>query len=93
MRGPYLPRTLGKRLTDAGLEVTGVSSFPLINLTPSPGAYSAGMRDILLAYVRRHGDIAEADLTAWSEEQDRLSAEGRYFFSSARTIFTVRRPD
>lgn len=90
---PRLPRTLAKRLGDAGLEVTAVSTFPIINLARAPGAYSAEMIPFFLGYVRKSGALAAEEIAAWDAEQARLSAEGRYYFSSSRTIFMFRRPD
>ena len=86
-----LPRTLAPRLLDAGLEVESITLYAIVNPTPYEGAYSAGLTPFIRAYVAGQGTLPEDDLAAWAEEQAELAAEGRYFFSTARFNFAVRK--
>lgn len=87
-----VPRVLAPYLQAAGLVVTDVSCFEIVNLDQQPGAYSANMTQSVASYARAEGLISEDDLAAWAIEQDELVASGAYFYSVGRYIFEVRKP-
>jgi len=89
---PRLPRSMCSLLRNVGFALGAVTVFPILNLEWGDETYSKGLSKLVRAFVLRRGEIAEADLTAWSEELQRLSREGRYFFSSSRFIFEASRP-
>ena len=87
-----LPRTLGPRLLAAGLEIESITLYAIVNATPYEGSYSAGIIPFIQAYVADRGTIPGDELAAWVEEQRDLAEAGRYFFSTGRFNFAVRKP-
>lgn len=87
-----VPRILAPHLRSAGLTVSDVSCFEIVNLDRRPGAYSAGQPESTMSYVREKGSIPEQDLSAWAAEQIQLDADGAYFYSVGRYIFEASRP-
>lgn len=87
-----LPRTLGPRLREAGLTVTGVSAFPIVNADGREDCYSRKAIHFQADFLRLQDGVAEEEVGAWLAEQDRLAAEDRYFFASNRFIFEFARP-
>lgn len=86
-----VPRILAPNLRAAGLKVTGVSCFEIVNTDRRPGAYSAGQTASTVGRARAEGTIPEADLIAFAAEQDALDAKGAYFFSVGRYIFEAEK--
>lgn len=89
---PRLPRHLAPRLRQAGLDVSSISSFPLLNFEFREGAYSHGIAGFLKPFLVRKRFASEAEVSDWAAEQEKLSAEGRYFFASQRFIFEIAKP-
>lgn len=89
---PRLPRTLGARLRNAGLELRDVSYFPIINIDRYEGCYSAQIAPFITAYVGAQGSMSQEDLTAWATELDQLDRQGAHFFSTGRFSFQVYKP-
>ncbi|MEM7059960.1 MAG: methyltransferase domain-containing protein [Pseudomonadota bacterium] len=87
-----VPRILAPHLRGAGLTISQVSCFQIINLDRSPGNYSAGTVNFVSGYLREQGTIPEDVLTEWAAEQDTLDAKGSYFFSIGRYIFEASKP-
>ena len=87
-----LPRTLGRRLRDAGLDVDKIAYFPIINASCYEGSYSKGLMPFIKNYVMGQGSLTEVELDAWMAEQAVLDARGEYFFSTGRFMFMVSRP-
>lgn len=88
-----LPRTLAPQLRNAGLTVTQIDYFPIINETRYDRCYALMIVPFISAYIRSTGAIPEQDLQAWADEQDALDARGEHFFSTGRFVFEVRKPD
>ena len=84
-----LPRTLGKRLTDAGLRLDDVSYYAIINRKLEEGNYISGMIPFVHAYVSAQGTMPGDQLDAWQAEQVALDREGGFFFATGRFIFTI----
>jgi len=89
---PQLPRSMSERLRGAGFVLDEVSVFPILNLEWGDDTYSKGLSRLVHDFVSGRGDIPQADLTGWADELPRISDQGRYFFSSSRFIFSVRKP-
>lgn len=87
-----LPRTLGARLRAAGLVISELSYFPILNLDRYEGCYSGGIVPFIVAYVSGQGTLSDEELAQWASEQDDLDARGEYFFSTGRFCFSVRKP-
>ncbi len=86
-----LPQTLLPHLCEAGFTVTGVSIYPIINLTWDENCYSRQNVSFMAGYIKEKGSMGEAELQAWEEELRELGSQGRYFFVLNRTIFEVSR--
>jgi len=86
---PHLPRTLARRLRDAGFAVERCEVVPLVNLGWDPQTYSVGMLPVL----GRHAApaLGEAVTRAWAADLRELGARGEYFFSLNRYLFCARR--
>ena len=89
---PRLPRTFAHRLHTAGFELQDASVFPILNLEWADATYSKGIAGFIHDFVTKRGDVDADEAGAWAEELPRLSAQGRYFFSSSRFIFLASKP-
>lgn len=86
---PRLPRTLRRRLQQAGLEVESSAAIVLLNERFDRDTYSHGMIGVIAAYAGKR--IGAELATAWAEELAALGARDEYFFSLNRYVFRVRR--
>ena len=89
---PQLPRTLKRRMMQAGFDDVRVDVVPLLNVAYDPQTYSVGMMTMLGNFATgRHGLTAE-DIAAWKADARAIGDEDGYFFSLNRFVFTgVRR--
>ncbi|PYN96458.1 MAG: methyltransferase type 11 [Candidatus Rokuibacteriota bacterium] len=89
---PHLPRTLARRLKEAGFAVEDVGVFTLVNTEYGEHTVSLGLTALMAAFVPgRHG-ITEAEVAAWAADLRALGAAGDYFFSLNRYLFLARNP-
>ena len=87
---PYLPRTLGPRLTRAGFKVDRCAVIPLLNAQLDPNTFSYALVDMIATFVDgRHG-ITRSEADAWAAEL--RAGEDAYFFSLNRYLFLASRP-
>lgn len=84
---PHLPRRLIDLLEEAGLAVELCRVVPILNLRSNRNTYSEGMAELIADFVPGRQGLTEADAIAWSEDLDRLSRSGDYFFSLSRYLF------
>lgn len=89
---PHLPRSMPRRLADAGFRLDGASIFPILNLQYDDDSYSRGLAQSIRNFVGRRTDVSADDLNEWHREFDRLNEAGRYFFSTNRYIFRASKP-
>jgi arsenite methyltransferase len=89
---PRLPQTLVPRLRAAGFTIAELGTFPIVNTRLEPGTYSHGLVDLILEYLVAQETVPRQELDGWAAELRTLSAEGRYFFSTTRCFFGVRKP-
>jgi arsenite methyltransferase len=89
---PRLPRTFARRLGATGFTLQDAGVFPILNLEWTDTGYSKGIAGFIRDFVARRGDVGLDELEAWADELPRLSAQGRYFFSSSRFIFVAAKP-
>jgi arsenite methyltransferase len=87
---PHLPRTLTRLLRDAGLEVIDRQVVPLFNAGYDRDTYSAGMLELIAAFVPGHRGMSEAEATAWA--QDLIALGPDYLLSLNRYMFLARKP-
>jgi arsenite methyltransferase len=86
---PHLPRRLTELLTQAGFAVTYRSTIPLLNAGYDASSFSAGLIDVIAAFVPGHAGVTVADASAWAE--DLVGLGGGYFFSLNRYLFLASR--
>ena len=89
---PQLPRTLKRRMQQAGFEQVRVEVVPLLNLAYDPQTYSVGMMTLLGNFAIGRNGLTEQDIAAWRDDARAIGAEDGYFFSLNRYVFlaTVR---
>ena len=84
---PYLPRTLGRQLRDAGFTAAAPRVIPLLNAGYEQRTYSGGLIPIVAAFVTGRAGLTEVDVAAWVEDLQSLGED--YFFSLNRYVFTA----
>ena len=89
---PQLPRTLVRRMWQAGFTEVKVDVVPLLNLVWDPQTYSVGMMTLLGNFATGRNGLTAGDIAAWKADAKAISDEGGYFFSLNRYVFTGRRP-
>jgi arsenite methyltransferase len=82
---PYLPRRLPGLLEDAGFTLAAASVFTMLDVGWDPGAFSAGLVDMMATYVPGHGGVSEAETAAWADDLRSMGRDG--FFSLGRYLF------
>lgn len=90
---PRLPRSLKSHLVKAGLQFQGASVFPILNLTWDDDSYSKGLSALIRDFVSSRGDVDTESISSWYHEMSDLNDAGKYFFSTARFIFSGRKPN
>jgi SAM-dependent methyltransferase len=95
---PYLPRTLTGALHGAGFTVAAPQVLPMLNAGESavaagdagPATYSAGLIDVVVAFVANRDGLTAADVAAWAADLRSLGPD--YFFSLNRYLFGAGKP-
>lgn len=89
---PQLPRTLKRRMTQAGFTDVHVEVVPLLNVRYDPDTYSVGMMKMLGNFAAGRNGLTDADIAAWQDDARAIGDEDGYFFSLNRFVFIgVRR--
>jgi arsenite methyltransferase len=89
---PHLPRSLSRRLRDAGFRIRQRQALALLNPEYDPDSYSVANVGIIGDFVSgRHG-LTPEDVQAWRRDLAQLGAEDRYFFSLNRYLFLADKP-
>jgi len=86
---PRLPRTMLRRLGDAGFALEEASVFPILNIAWHDDTYSKGIATLIAEFVTKRGDVDQDEVAAWLAEFPRLGEQGRYFFATSRVLFLV----
>lgn len=87
---PHLPRTLRGSLTAAGFDAAPPWVLPLLNVGYERATYSAGLLEIIVAYLTGRANVPDTELRAWAADLRGLGAE--YFFSLNRYVFGATKP-
>jgi arsenite methyltransferase len=88
---PYLPRTLARRLRDAGFQVDRRDVLVLLNPEYDPNTYSVANGEIMADFAVTQGRLTRDEVNAWTQDLYRLGEEGLYFFSLNRYLFLAHR--
>ena len=86
-----LPRSLPKRLREAGLELERVAVIPIINIEYDPNTYSHSMISLMAKFgAGRHG-LTEQVVQSWADDLKAYGERSEYFFSVNRYAFIARK--
>lgn len=88
---PQLPRTLKRRMEQAGFANVRVEVVPLLNLAYDPNTYSVGMMKLIGDFATGRNGLTAADIAAWRDDARAIGEEGDYFFSLNRYVFIGER--
>ncbi|HEV8650706.1 MAG TPA: methyltransferase domain-containing protein [Actinomycetes bacterium] len=88
---PHLPRTLARRLRDAGFQVDHPEVLVLLNPEYDPNTYSVANGEIMADFAVARGSLTRDEADAWTQDLHWLGWEGRYFFSLNRYLFLASR--
>jgi ubiquinone/menaquinone biosynthesis C-methylase UbiE len=87
LENPHLPRTLGDSLNKAGFTVTHLQVVPMLNTAYDARTYSAGLVDIVEAFVPDRAGVTKEEARAWADDLRGLGES--YFFSLNRYLFVA----
>ncbi|MFN8831180.1 MAG: methyltransferase domain-containing protein [Labrys sp. (in: a-proteobacteria)] len=87
-----LPRTLGRRLIDAGFSDLAVSPYLIVNPRWNGDSYSCRLIPFVASYVRRQKSLHEEEIAAWAQELTDLGRDDAYYFHLLRVFFAVTKP-
>jgi arsenite methyltransferase len=88
---PALPRTLGKRLEEAGLHVARIERHSIIERADDCTGYSAMLIGGIGGFAPGRRGITEAEAAAWADEQEALRASRAFHFSMGQYFFCAER--
>ena len=86
-----LPRSLPKRLREAGLSLERVAVIPIINIEYDPNSYSYSMIAVMAKFAAGRQNFSSAELQAWADDLKSHGERGEYFFSVNRYAFIARK--
>jgi ubiquinone/menaquinone biosynthesis C-methylase UbiE len=89
---PYLPRTLGARLREAGFAVERPETIHLFDPEYRPDGISHGLIDVIAEFVPGRRDVTAQEAIAWAQDLRKLGQAGTYFLSLTQYLFLVRKP-
>ena len=83
-----LPRALPELLSQGGFRMERAVAVPLLNVGYDRDTFSAGMLDVVAAFVAGRRGVDAAQATGWARDLHAMGA--RYFFSLTRYLFVAR---
>ena len=86
-----LPRSLPKRLREAGLLLDRVEVIPIVNIEYDRNTYSYSMISVMAKFGVGRQKLSAAELQAWSDDLKTHGERGEYFFSVNRYAFIARK--
>lgn len=84
---PQLPRSLKRRLQQAGFSEVRVEVVPMLNLEYHRHTYSIGMMGLMGNFAEGRNGLSATDIAAWRADAEAMGAEDNYFFSLNRYVF------
>jgi ubiquinone/menaquinone biosynthesis C-methylase UbiE len=87
-----LPRILGPELRRAGFRVRNTIAIPILNTGWHGDEFSFHLVPMMARFAAGRGGALKEEARSWLEEQQRLGAEGRYFFSLNRYLVLADKP-
>ena len=96
LTSPYVdahtPRTLSRRLTEAGFKITDRQTMTVLNWEPDPDSYSQQTVGFIKAMMEDSPNFTQRDWETWAADQAEIADAGEYMFSLNRYIFTAIKP-
>jgi SAM-dependent methyltransferase len=89
---PHLPRTLSRRLAEAGFAIDAVSVFPILNTAYDPTSLSYHLSKQMADHAVKTASASTSDAARWLDDFEERSRDGSYFFSLNRYVFAAHRP-
>ena len=86
-----LPRSLPKRLREAGLSLHRVEVIPIINIEYDPNTYSYSMIAVMAKFAAGRQNLSPAELQSWADDLKAYGNRGEYFFSVNRYAFIAHK--
>ena len=86
-----LPRSLPKRMLEAGLLLEKVEVIPIINIEYDPNTYSYSMISMLAKFAVGRQNFSAEEVQAWVDDLKAYGERGEYFFSVNRYAFVARK--
>lgn len=87
-----LPRTLSRRLRDAGFIIRQRDAIPMFNPEYRENAYGKGLLAIMATFAVGRKGVSREEADAWLAEFDELDKQGTFFFSLNRYLFVADKP-
>ena len=89
---PYLPRTLTRKLLQAGFQIDAQRIIPMFNPVFDQNTFSNRLIDLIVSFVSDKKGITRNEALLWAEELRQCGEKGEYFFSLNRYLFIARKP-
>jgi ubiquinone/menaquinone biosynthesis C-methylase UbiE len=87
-----LPRTLSRRLRDAGFIIRQRDAIPMFNPEYRENTYGKGLLAIMATFAVGRKGVSQEEADAWLAEFAQLDKQGKFFFSLNRYLFVADKP-
>jgi hypothetical protein len=86
---PFLPRTLGAHMSDAGFADVEMQGHVFATRELDPQTYGGYLIPLIRNYVVEHGVVGAGEAQAWADEQYELARDGRFYFTVTQFCFAA----
>lgn len=87
-----LPGRLPKLIRDTGFDLHHVGGMPIVNTSLETDTYAGEVVPGIAKYAERKAGIPPEICASWLKEQEKLNADGGFFFSITRFLFVAIKP-
>ena len=84
-----IPRTLSRRLTGAGFEITDRRTITVLNWEPDPDSYSQQTVGFIKSMMEASPNFTADDWKTWNDDQKSTADAGEFMLSVNRYIFSA----
>jgi arsenite methyltransferase len=88
-----LPRTLARKLRQAGFILKEQSVIPQFNPLYNPDTYSYQIARLISSFTPGRQGVTEEEARAWVEDLRQTAERGEYFFSLNQYLYLVVKPE
>jgi ubiquinone/menaquinone biosynthesis C-methylase UbiE len=89
---PHLPRTLARKLRQAGFQVEAQRIIPMFNPVFIPNTFSNLLIDLITPFVTDRQGVTRDEAMAWAQDLRERGEDEEYFFSLNRYLFIAKKP-